>query len=133
MKSMSVKITNGLCANSKLVVCDNSGAKIIKMISVVGKGSRKGRIPKAGIGDLIQASVKAGKTGIRKQVVYAVIVRQKKEFRRRNGMHIKFEDNAAVVLKDNKGNPRGTTIKGAIAKEVGERWSAISKLASVVV
>ncbi|MBW2993000.1 uL14 family ribosomal protein, partial [Candidatus Woesearchaeota archaeon] len=73
-----------------------------------------------------------GKPDMRKQVVFAVIVRQKKEYRRPNGMRVKFEDNAAVVLKDDKGNPKGTIFKGAIAKEVCERWPAIAKVANII-
>ena len=79
------------------------------------------------------AAVKRGRPDMRKQVVYAVIVRQKKEYRRPDGMRIKFEDNSAVVLKDDKGNPKGTIFKGPIAKEVTERWPAIAKVASLVV
>ena len=77
--------------------------------------------------------VKSGKPGMRKQVVQAIIVRQKKEYRRPNGMRIKFEDNAAVVLKDDKGNPKGTILKGPIAKEACDRWPGIAKLAKIVV
>ena len=67
------------------------------------------------------------------QVVFAVIVRQKKEYKRADGTRIKFEDNAAVVLKDDKGNPKGTIFKGAIAKEVCDRWPGVAKIASIVV
>jgi len=95
--------------------------------------TRKGRISAAGVGDLVMASVKRGKPEMRKQVVFAVIVRQKKEYRRPDGTRIKFEDNAAVVCKDEKGNPKGTMIKGPIAKEVCERWPAIAKIASIIV
>ena len=70
---------------------------------------------------------------MRKQKVFAIIVRQKKEFRRHDGTRIKFEDNAAIVLKDEKGNPKGTLIKGPIAKEVVEKWSLVGKIASIVV
>nr|AJS12422.1 50S ribosomal protein L14P [uncultured archaeon] len=93
----------------------------------------KGRVPSCGVGDIIMAAVKRGRPDMRKQVVYAVIVRQKKEYRRPDGMRIKFEDNSAVVLKDDKGNPKGTIFKGPIAKEVTERWPAIAKVASLVV
>ena len=79
------------------------------------------------------AAVKKGKPEMKKQVVLAVIVRQKKEFRRPNGMRVKFEDNAAVVVKDDAGNPKGTLLKGPIAKEACERWPGIAKLASIVV
>ena len=77
-------------------------------------------------------TVKKGKPEIRKQVVFAVIVRQKKEFRRNDGIRVKFEDNAAVVLKDEKGNPKGTIFKGPIAKEACERWPAIAKVAQII-
>lgn len=133
MKAVKARITRSLPFGAYVPVCDNSGAKIIKIISVKGHKTAKGRISAAGIGDLILASVKKGKKDIRKTVVFAVIVRQRKEYRRPEGIRVKFEDNAAVVLKDEKGNPRGTLLKGPIAKEVGERWPAIAKLASIVV
>ena len=65
--------------------------------------------------------------------VQAVIVRQKKEYRRPDGTRVKFEDNAVVILKDDKGNPKGTIFKGPIAKEAVSRWPGIAKLAGIVV
>ena len=70
---------------------------------------------------------------MKKQTVNAIIVRQKKEFRRADGTRVKFEDNAAIILKDDKGNPKGTILKGPIPKEVADRWPAIAKMASIVV
>ena len=93
----------------------------------------RGRCALAGIGDLVLVSVVSGRPDMRKQVVPAVIVRQKRSYRRPDGTRIAFMDNAVVVLKDDKGNPKGTLIKGPIAKEVVERWSLIGKIASVVV
>lgn len=116
-----------------LNVCDNSGAKVIKLITVMGLKTTKNRLSSGAIGDLIMASVKKGKPEMRKKTVLAVIVRQKKEFRRPDGMRIKFEDNAAVILKDDKGNPQGTLYKGPIAKEVCTRWPAVAKVASIIV
>lgn len=133
MKAVKARITGGLTNESLLDVCDNSGAKVIKLFTVVGKKTRRGRRSTGGVGDLIMASVKKGRPDMRKQVVYAVIVRQKKSYRRANGIRVKFEDNAAVVLKDDKGNPKGTMIKGPIAKEVAERWTPISRIASIIV
>ncbi|PIN71917.1 50S ribosomal protein L14 [Candidatus Woesearchaeota archaeon CG10_big_fil_rev_8_21_14_0_10_45_5] len=118
---------------SHVPVCDNSGAKIIHIISVIGAKTVAGRLSEAAIGDLVLASIKKGKPEMRKQVVYAIIVRQKRPFRRANGERIQFEDNAAVVLKDEKGNPKGTIFKGAIAKEVCERWPSVAKIASIIV
>ena len=133
MQAVKARITRALNVESQVETCDNSGAKVIKIFTVIGSKTTKGRLSAAGVSDLVMASVKRGRPDMRKQVVYAVIVRQKKEYRRADGMRIKFEDNAAVVLKDDKGNPKGTIFKGAIAKEVCERWPAIAKVASIVV
>lgn len=133
MQPLKAHITRALPVGCKIETCDNSGAKIIKIFTVMGLKTVKGRIPSCGISDLVMASVLRGRPDMRKQVVYAIIVRQKKEYRRADGMRIKFEDNAAVVLKDDKGNPKGTIFKGAIAKEACERWPGIAKIASIVV
>jgi len=133
MKSVKSNLVRSFPVEAQIEVCDNSGAKIIKIFSVKGHKTRKGQKPAASIGDLVLATVKKGRPDMRKQVVFAVIVRQRKEYRRANGMRIKFEDNAAVILKDDKGNPKGTIFKGAIAKEVTERWPAIAKVARIVV
>lgn len=133
MQAVKARITRALNVESRVEICDNSGAKVIKVFAVIGMKTTKGRLSAAGVADLVMASVKRGRPDMRKQVVYAVIVRQKKEYRRPDGMRIKFEDNAAVIVKDDKGNPKGTIFKGAIAKEVCERWPAIAKVASIVV
>lgn len=133
MKAIKANVTRALPLQAYVPTCDNSGAKVIKIFSVKGYNTTRGRIQSAGVGDLVLASVKKGKLEMRKTVVFAIIVRQKKEYRRPDGTRIKFEDNAAVVLKDDKGNPKGTIFKGAIAKEVAERWPAVAKVASIVV
>jgi large subunit ribosomal protein L14 len=133
MKAVKAKTTRALAFGAKIPVCDNSGAKVIRLFSVKGHKTVKGRLQSAGVGNLITASVVKGRPEMRKQVVLAVIVRQKKEYRRPNGTRIKFEDNAAVVLKDDKGNPKGTLFKGAIAKEACERWPGIAKIAKIIV
>ncbi len=133
MQALKSRITKAFPVGSQIETCDNSGAKVIRIFAVVGRKTTKGRVPAAGVADLVMASVRRGRPDMRKQVVHAVIVRQKKEYKRADGTRIKFEDNAAVVLKDEKGNPKGTIFKGAIAKEVCERWPAIAKIASIVV
>ena len=132
MKAVKAKIVKSLPVGAEIPTCDNSGAKIIEIISVQGYRGRKRRKPAAGVSDLVRAAVKKGRPDMMKQMVYAIIVRQKKEYRRADGMRIKFEDNAAVVLKDDKGNPKGTIFKGPIAKEVAERWPAVAKVASMI-
>ncbi|HIH31491.1 TPA: 50S ribosomal protein L14 [Candidatus Woesearchaeota archaeon] len=133
MKALKANITKALPVGTYVEACDNSGAKQLKIFSVIGHKTRKGQKPAAGISDLVMCAVKKGKPDMRKQVVYAIIVRQKKSYMRNNGMRIKFEDNAVVVLKDEKGNPKGTIFKGPIAKEVADRWPAIAKIASIIV
>jgi large subunit ribosomal protein L14 len=60
------------------------------------------------------------------------VIRQKRPYRRLTGERIAFEDNAVAILKDDKGNPKGTQIKGPIAREVLERWGSVAKIASIV-
>ena len=133
MKAVSARVTNGLQIGSYVQTCDNSGAKIVKIFGVKRKKTVKGRLAGAGVGDMCIASVKKGKPDMRKQVVPCIVVRQRKEYKRSNGTTVKFEDNAVVVLKDNKGNPKGTIFKGPIAKEACSRWPAVAKLAKIIV
>ena len=104
---------------SYLKVADNTGAKEIKCIRVLGGSKRK----YASIGDVIVASVRKAAPGgsVKKgDVVKAVIVRSSKGLRRADGTHIKFDDNAAVII-DNQKQPRGTRIFGPVARELRER------------
>lgn len=133
MKAIAANVTNGLSHGSVVDTCDNSGAKAIKIMAVKNKKGVKGRKPQCGVGDFVIAAVVKGKPEMRKQVVFAIIVRQKKEYQRPDGTRIQFEDNAAVVLKDENGNPKGTIFKGPIAKEVAGRWPAVAKVASIIV
>lgn len=133
MKALKARITQGLQKGSIIVACDNSGAKALRIISFQGGKGVKGRNMAGGVGMLITASVWEGSPEMRKKVVQAIVVRQKREYRRKDGMRIKFESNAAVVLKDDKGNPKGTIIKGPVAKEIVTRWPAVAKLAKVIV
>ncbi|MBW2978135.1 uL14 family ribosomal protein [Candidatus Woesearchaeota archaeon] len=133
MQAVKARITNALTHRSVIPTCDNSGAKLLRLATVKTKKTVKGRYQSAGVGDLILAAVISGKSDIRGQVVFAVIVRQKKEYRRPDGTRLAFEDNAAVVLKDDKGTPKGTLFKGPIAKEACERWPGIAKMANIIV
>lgn len=133
MKAVKARVTRALNVGAYVETCDNSGAKIIKIFTVYKCKTVKGRIQAAGVGDLVMAAVKKGRTDMRKQKVLAVIVRQRREYRRKDGTRIKFEDNAAVVCKDEKGTPKGTLFKGPIAKEAADRWPNIAKMASVIV
>jgi large subunit ribosomal protein L14 len=133
MKAISAKVTKTLVRGSRIDVCDNSGAKRVFLVSIKGSKTRKGRYPTAGVGDLLRVSVVQGSQDIRKQLVFAILVRQRKEYRRPDGTRVKFEDNAVVICKDEKGNPKGTVFKGPIAKEAAERWTAVGKVAKIII
>ena len=104
---------------SYLKVADNTGAKEIHCIRVLGGSKRK----YGNIGDVIVASVRKATPGgtVKKgEVVKAVIVRTKRGVRREDGSYVRFDENAAVIIKDDK-NPRGTRIFGPVARELRER------------
>lgn len=133
MKGVKARITRPLPFGAALEVVDNSGAKIVRIYTVYKVKTVKGRLASAGISDIVMTNVVKGKPEMKKKSVLAVIIRQKKEYRRQDGSRLQFEDNAAVVVKDDKGNPQGTLIKGPVAKEVCERWPAIAKIATIIV
>ncbi len=132
MKGLKAKITKALPTGARLDCVDNSGAKVVQIIAVKGYRGVKNRYPKAGVGDMVIITVKRGRPEIKKQILKAVIVRQRKEYRRPSGMRIKFEDNAAVIV-DDKGNPKGTEIRGPVAREALERFSKIASSATIIV
>jgi large subunit ribosomal protein L14 len=104
---------------SRLKVADNTGAKEILCVRVLGGARRR----YAGVGDTIVASVKSAAPmgSVKKgEVVRAVVVRTAKEYGRSDGSYIRFDDNAAVIL-DAQGNPRGTRIFGPVGRELRER------------
>ena len=134
MKAIRRNSSRGLPLGARVNVVDNSGAREIRIISVKGYKSIKRKLETAGVGDLVTAHVTKGKPDMKHSVVKCVIVRQKKEFKRPDGTTVKFESNGAVVLKDEKSaSPRGTLVKGAIAKEVADRFPAVARLAGVMV
>ncbi len=133
MKGVKARLTRGLPHTANVLACDNSGARILRIISVKNAKTVKGRKPSASVGDYVMCSVVEGKPEMRKQVVAAIIVRQRMPYRRLDGVRIRFEDNAAVVIKDEMGNPKGTMIKGPIAKEAAERWPLVAKIAGMII
>ncbi len=132
MKAVSARTTPGLNLGSKVIAADNSGAKIVRIVSVKKGKGRKGRQGRAKIADMVKVSVKKGVPDMKGKVFDAIVVRQKKHYKRKNGEMIAFEDNAVAILKDDKGNPKGTQIKGPVAREILERWPSIAKIASII-
>ncbi len=132
MRAMKANIPRSIQTGTLLKCADNTGARVLQVVSVIGYRGVKRRYPKAGIGEMVVVSVKKGTPELRKQILRAVIVRQKKEFRRPNGLRVKFDENAAV-LTDEKGELKGTDIKGPVAREVAERFSKIASTATMII
>ena len=132
MKGVAASLTKGMNLGSYALASDNSGARIVKIVGVIGGKSKRGRQQYVKIGDHVKISVRKGDPKIIGEVFDAIVIRQKKPFRRNTGERIAFMDNAVCLLKDEKGNPKGTQIKGPIAKEVAERWPFVAKIAAFV-
>jgi large subunit ribosomal protein L14 len=117
---------------TKLDVADNTGAKSVMCIQVIGKGNKN----QAQIGDIIVGSVKKALPGADLKsgtVVRGVVVRMKRNIRREDGSYVRFDSNAMVILADDK-NPKGTRIFGAVARELRQMgYTKIISLASEVV
>ena len=111
---------------------DNTGAKNLYIISVKGIKGRLNRLPAAASGDMVMATVKKGKPELRKKVTPAVVIRQSKPFRRKDGVFIYFEDNAGVIVNP-KGETKGSAITGPVAKECADLWPKIASIAGTIV
>jgi large subunit ribosomal protein L14 len=133
MKAVAANLTRGLNIGSNLPSADNSGARIVRIVAVKRGKTRKGRQQYAKIGDMVKVSVKKGNPELKGKVFDAVVIRQKKPYLRRTGERIGFESNAVALLKDTKGNPKGTQIKGPLAREVFEKWPQVGKIAQFVI
>ncbi len=132
MRSIGSSVTRGINVGAKVKCIDNTGAKVLNVVSVINYKGTKSRQPRAGVGEVVRCSVVKGSPEMREETPLAVIVRQRKEWRRPSGRRVRFDDNAAVLIND-RNEPRGNEIKGAVAKEVVERFPEIGKVARVVV
>ena len=132
MKGVSANLTRGLNIGSNVIAADNSGARIVRIVGVKHGKTTKGRQQYAKIGDWVKVSVREGLPTMKGQVFDAVVIRQKKPYLRRTGERVAFTDNAVALLKDDKGNPKGTQIKGPVAREASERWQSVGKISKYV-
>jgi len=126
------RITLACPVGAVLNCADNTGAKNLYVISVKGIKGRLNRLPAAGTGDMVMATVKKGKPELRKKVTPAVIIRQRKAFRRKDGVFIYFEDNAGVIVNP-KGEMKGSAITGPVAKECSDLWPRIASNSGTIV
>jgi len=132
MKGIAGRTMRGLPVGARLECIDNTGAKIVQIVMTPKLKGTHRRYPSAGIGDMVIISVKKGAVDMRRQLMKAVIVRQRRPFRRSDGTMVQFEDNAAVIITDT-GETKGTMIKGPVAVEAAERWPKIAATASIIV
>lgn len=132
MKAIASSRSDGVQIGTTMKCADNSGANLVQVIAILGfKGRRRTR-PSGGVGDLIVVHVVSGDEKIRHEVSKAVVIRQRKEYRRASGLRVQFEDNAAVLVND-KYDPTATFVKGPMAREVADRFKTVGKIASTVV
>ena len=123
MQGTKLKMALGLSASSLINCADNSGAKTLKIFAAKKIQAALNRLPSASVGDMVLVSCKKGKPDLRKKVLYAVIVRQRKPWRRREGYFVYFQDNAGVIVS-NKGDMKGSSILDRDRKcKVGRRFS----------
>ena len=125
-------IAAGLQVGSYVKVADNSGAKEAMIIGVIGYKGRLRRIPPAAVGDMVVVTVKKGTPEMRKQVVRAIVIRQRRPYRRPDGTWIAFEDNAVVIVSPD-GAPKSSEIRGPVAREAAERWPKVANIASIII
>lgn len=124
--------TRALPVGANIFASDNSGARELNLIAVKGASTRLSRVPSAKLGDLVVCSVTKGSQKIRRQIVHAVIIRQRQRIRRFDGTIISFYDNAAVVTNE-IGELKGSEIRGAVAKEAAERFPRIASAATMII
>jgi len=132
VKGLPGRQTRGLPKGARLECIDNTGAKIVEIVEVPKYHGTHRRYSAAGIGDILLVTVKKGTPEMRRQLVNAVIVRQRRPFRRSDGIMVRFEDNACVLITP-EGEVKGSDIKGPVAREAAERWPRIAATASIIV
>jgi large subunit ribosomal protein L14 len=126
------KLSRGLTAGTVMKCADNTGARALRLVQVMSYKGRLRRYPSASLGDRITISVRQGTPDMRKKIFQAVIVRQRKPFRRIDGTWIQFEDNAAVIITPD-GEMKGSEIRGPVAKEAAERYPRIASASGIII
>ena len=132
MRAVPANVTRGLPKGARLDCVDNTGAKVVEIIDVPGYHSVHRRYPAAGVGDMLVVAVKKGTPEMRKTVVRAIIIRQRRPYRRPDGTMVAFEDNAAIIVTET-GEVKGSDIKGPVAREAAERWAMVAAKAAMIV
>lgn len=126
------KLSRGILVGAIVKCADNTGARNLRIIQVMQYKGRLRRVPSATVGDMVTISVRRGNPEMRRKIFQAVLVRQRKPYRRSDGVWIQFEDSAAVIMTP-EGEMRGSEIRGPVSKEAAERWPRIASAASIIV
>jgi len=132
MIGQKLRVSRGLPTGAVIKCADNSGARELRLIQVKGYKGRLRRLPAASVGDMIITSVRRGTPDMRNKIFPAVIVRQRRPYRRSDSTWIQFEDNAAIIMTP-EGEMRGSEIRGPVAKEAAERWPRIASASSIII
>ena len=130
--SQRPKISRGILAGAMVRCADNTGARELRIIQVMQYKGRLRRVPSGAVGDMVTISVRRGTPDMRRKIFQAVLVRQRKPFRRHDGTWVEFEDNAAVIMTP-EGDMRGSEIRGPVSKEAAERWPRIASASSIII
>ena len=129
---IKMRITLALPVGARINCADNTGAKILYIMAVTRFGARLNRLPAASIGDMVLVTVKKGKPELRKKVMPAVVIRQRKSWRRPDGVFICCEDNAGVIVNP-KGEMKGSGVSGPVTKECADLWPRVAAHAGAIV
>ena len=132
MKGIPGRSMRGLPTGARLTCADNTGARVIEVVTVPRHKVKHRRYPAAGIGDVMKVTLKKGNPETRRQLFDAVVIRHKRPFRRADGTMVMFEDNAAVLTTPT-GETKGSDIKGPVAREAAERFPRIAANARIIV
>ncbi len=130
-RGIKSRITLAIPVGCQLACSDNSGAKVLNVIAVYWTTGKLNRLPSASIGDLVLVSVRKGEPEMRRKLLTAVIIRQRKPWRRSDGTFIYCEDNAAVIVNW-RGEPSGSAIGGPLTREVADEYPRIASTACAV-
>ncbi|CAI9102515.1 OLC1v1000797C1 [Oldenlandia corymbosa var. corymbosa] len=126
------RMSLGLPVAATVNIADNTGVKNLYIISVKGMKGRLNRLPTACVGEMVMVTVKKGKPDLRKKVMSAVIIRQRKPWCRKDGVYMYFEDNTGVIVNP-KEKMKGSAISGPIGKECDDLWPRIASVANAIV
>ena len=130
-QGVKYKVTKAIPVGCQLPCADNTGAKLLNIIAMYANHNTQNQLPSGSLGEVLLASVRKGKPELRKKKFPVVVIRQRKHWRRADGVTIYCEDNAGVIITV-KGETKGSAVLGPVAKECAELFPKIASSASAV-